>query len=70
MATLIVEVTPECEGLISTLPRGMGWSVEDESYREDGSGTITISFDGNDTSIATELALDSNPDVISYKVEN
>ena len=70
MATLIVEVTPDCEGLISTLPRGMGWFIEDESYREDGSGTITISFDGDDTSAATEQALNSNLDVISYRVEN
>lgn len=69
MATLIVEITAECEGLLHTLPRGGGWSLESEEYREDGSGTLEISFDGDDLSAAAERALDANSEVISYKVK-
>lgn len=70
MATLIVEVTADCEGLLHTLPSGNGWSLESEDYREDGSGTITVSFDGDDLSAAAEQALNTNDEVVSYHVEN
>ena len=44
MSTLIVKVTAECEGLITSLPRHEGWELQSEDYNEDGSGTITIGF--------------------------
>ena len=69
MATLIVKITPYCEGLLLMLPRGAGWELEDEEYDEDGVGVITISFDGADLSAAAEQALDTNDEVISYEVK-
>ncbi len=68
MATLIIEVTAECEGLLHTLPRGAGWELQSEDYCEDGSGTITIDFDGDDLSAAAEQSLDTNDEVVSYQV--
>jgi hypothetical protein len=68
MGTLIVKVTAECENLVGSLPRGNGWILEAEEYAEDGSGTITISFDDDDLSGVAERALDTNPEVVSYRV--
>lgn len=66
MGTLIVKVTAECEGLLHTLPRGQGWSIESETYDIDGHGLIEIGFQGDDLSAAAEQALDSNDEVVMY----
>ena len=70
MGTVFVTVTPECEGLISTLPRGTEWCVESETYNEDGSSIIEISFDDDDLTGAAEQALNTNDNVISYHVKS
>ena len=69
MSTLIVKVTAECEGLLHTLPRGAGWELQNEDYDDDGLGTITIGFDDDDLSATAEQALNTNDEVISYRVE-
>ena len=68
MGTVIVKVSAECEGLIGTLPRGREWELIDEEYAEDGTGTITIGFDGNDLTASDEQALNTNSEVISYEL--
>lgn len=69
MGTLIVAVTAECEELITALPRHEGWELQSEDYSEDGSGVITIGFDGDDLSAAAEQALNTHDGVVSYRVE-
>ena len=68
MATVFVTVRAGSEGLISTLPRGEGWCLESENYNEDGTGIIEISFDDDDLTAAAEQALNTNDEVISYRV--
>jgi hypothetical protein len=69
MATLIVSVNAECEGLLHNLPQHEGFVLESEEYNEDGSGVLEISFDGDDLSAAAEQALNTNDGVVSYRVE-
>lgn len=69
MSTLIVNVTAECEGLITSLPRGQEWELISEDYNEDGSGTVIIGFDGDELSATAEQALNTNSEVISYSVK-
>ena len=66
MGTLTVKVTPECEGLLHTLPRGREWELLDEDYTADGTGIVTIGFEGNQLTASDEQALNTNPNVISY----
>ena len=70
MATLIVRVTAECEGLLTSLPRHEGWELQSEDYNEDGSGIVTIGFDGDELSAAAEQALNTNDGVLSYQTIN
>ena len=70
MITVTVEVTAECEELLTRLPRGYEYDLSDEDYREDGSGTVKfIVHDVDDMTRAMELALDTHPDVIAYTVQ-
>jgi hypothetical protein len=66
--TVIVKVTPDCEGLISNMPRGYEYELTDEDYIEDNSVIITfVIHDVDEMTYAQELALDTHDGVISYK---
>lgn len=69
MSTVTVKVTPNCESLISHLPRGYEWELISEDYDDEGNGEIVIAFEGDDLTSAAEQALNTHPDVISYSVE-
>lgn len=69
MGTVTVKVTPNCESLISHLPRGYEWDLISEDYDADGHGEIVIGFEGDDLSAAAMQALNTHPEVISYEVE-
>lgn len=69
MITITITVTPECEDLITNMPRGYEYEIASEEYDEDGAGVVTvIVHDVDDTTAAMEQALDTNPEVISYSV--
>ncbi len=72
MGTLIVKVTPECEGLIHSLPLFERFNLINEEEGGDtdsGHYEVTLDFEGDDISAMSELALNVNPDVISYRIE-
>lgn len=69
MVTLKVKVTEECEGLISNLPRFHEYEFDSEEWHEDDeSCTVTyLIHDIDELTTAIEQALNTNPEVISYK---
>ncbi|MHC4617973.1 MAG: hypothetical protein ACYTEQ_09490 [Planctomycetota bacterium] len=65
--TLTIKVTPDCEGLLHSLPRGHEYELTDEDYNEDGSGIVKIDIhDLDELTGAIEQTLNTNDDVISY----
>ena len=69
MVKVIVEVTAECESLISSMPRGSEYEMAAEDYNEDGSGFVTFFVHGVDElPSGMEQALNANDEVISYSV--
>lgn len=69
MLVLVVKTTPDCEGLITYLPRFHEWDLQSEEYDDDGVGTITIiAHDIFDPTAAIVDALESHPGVIEYDV--
>ena len=69
MIEVTVEVTAECEELLTRLPRGYEYELSDEDYRADGSGTVKFIVHNVDDTRAMELALDTHHGVIAYTVK-
>ena len=67
MGTVTVKVTPNCESLISHLPRERGWELISEDYDDAGNGEIVIGFEGYGLTAADMQALNAHPNVISYE---
>lgn len=71
MTILVVRVTPECEGLIRSLPSFEKFNLIGISDKTDAASPhydIELSFEDNDISALTEESLNTNPDVISYRI--
>lgn len=69
MIEVTVKVTPDCEELLTRLPRGYEYELTDEEYDDDGSGTVTfVIHDIDDLTSGMEHALDTNDGVIKYTV--
>jgi hypothetical protein len=72
MNTLSVIITPDCEELLSHMPRGRDWSIISEDYKKNGSGTVKIGYNHNglesesELTAAEEQALNTNRSVIAY----
>jgi zona occludens toxin (predicted ATPase) len=68
MITITVEITHDCESIITNMPRGYEYELIDEEYTEDG-GTVTITVhDVDDITSGMAQALDTHDGVISYTV--
>ena len=68
MITVTVEVTAECEELLTCLLRGYEYELSDEEYRADGSGTVKFIVHNVDDTRAMVATLDTHPGVIEYTV--
>jgi len=69
MIIVKVTVTAECEELLTNMPRGYEYELNNEDYNEDGSGVVEfIVHDMNDLTSGMEQALDVHPGVVEYSV--
>jgi len=70
MITLKIKVNPEAEDVLtnSLMGRGQSFNLEDEEWDED-EGVLTVLLDGDDTTSAVELGLNTNPDVLEWWTE-
>lgn len=73
MITITVQVTADCEGVITALPRYGEWELVDEEYNEDGTGVVVVNSHrwnfAAEVPYVVEQALDGHNGVISYAIE-
>jgi hypothetical protein len=71
MLTLTVKVTPDCEGLITSLPRGYEYELGGEYYDKNGGRVEILIHDQNLSDLTSGMvqALNTHNGVVSYEVK-
>jgi hypothetical protein len=69
MITVTVKTAPECESLLTNLPRGYEYELVSEDYAEDGSGEVVFMVhDVDELTSGMVQALNTHTEVIEYSV--
>lgn len=69
MIKITVNVTKDCEGVLTSFPRYAEVELFSEDYEETGEGVVVVNLHSEEAIDPIERALDTNDEVISYSTE-